>query len=278
MLGRLKFGTVRRPGRSSYWFRNLEVVFAAKFSSNFNLFRRGGNSLFPLYIYPAEGEGNFDTDRTANLNPKFVKAVEKATDLAFIPDSPGDLETTFGPEDVFHYLYAVLHSPEYRRRYADFLKSDFPRVPVTNCGALFGSLAALGKRLTVLHLMEADDGQVPAFPVAGDNRVEKVRYAPQGKVWINGEQYFDGVARTHGNSLLVDTGQQSNGSRTAKPPLSYDDIAHYRRLCAALAETPRIMAKIDETIEAYGGWPLVQEDYLRDLYQTMSEEWTSPRR
>ena len=36
------------------------------------------------------------------------------------------------------------------------------------------------------------------------------------------------------------------------------------------------MAKIDRTIEAYGGWPLAQDDYLRDLYQTMSEEWTSP--
>ena len=254
-----------------------EVVFAAKFSSNFNLFRRGGNSLFPLYIYPAEGEGNFDTDRTANLNPKFVKAVEKATDLAFIPDGPGDLKTTFGPEDVLHYLYAVLHSPAYRSRYADFLKSDFPRVPVTNCGALFESLATLGKRLTALHLMEADDGEVPAFPVAGDNRVEKVRYAPQGKVWINGEQYFDGVA--------PDTWEFSiGGYRPAEQwlkdrknrPLSYDDIAHYRRLCAALAETPRIMASIDKTIEAYGGWPLVQDDYLRGLYQTMSEEWTSP--
>jgi len=115
----------------------------------------------------------------------------------------------------------MLHSPGYRRRYADFLKSDFPCVPVTNCGALFASLAPLGKRLTALHLMEVDDGEAPTFPVEGNNCVEKVRYAPPQK-------------------------------------------------------TPRIMAKIDKTIEAYGGWPLVQEDYLRGLYQTMSEEWNSP--
>ena len=56
-----------------------------------------------------------------------------------MPDGRGDLDATFGPEDVFHYIYAVLHSPEYRRRYADFLKSDFPRVPPRG-RALFAEL------------------------------------------------------------------------------------------------------------------------------------------
>ncbi len=250
-----------------------EIVFATKFSSDFNLFRRGGNCLFPLYIYSAE-----KSRRVPNLNSDFVKAFSSATTLNFIPDGPGDLKTTFGPQDVLHYIYAVLHSPEYRRRYADFLKSDFPRVPVTNCGALFESLTPLGKRLTALHLTEVDDGEAPTFPVEGNNCVEKVRYAPpQKRVWINGEQYFDGVAPdtwefTIGGYQPAEKWLKDRKNRL----LSYDDIAHYRRLCAALAEMPRIMAKIDKTIEAYGGWPLVQEDYLRGLYQTMSEEWNSP--
>ena len=255
-----------------------EIVFASKFSSDLNLFRRGGNCLFPLYIYSTKKSARVGERRVPNLNSDFVKAFSSATTLDFIPDGTGNLTTTFGPEDVFHYIYAILHSPEYRRRYADFLKSDFPRVPVTNCGALFESLAALGKRLTALHLMEADDGEAPVFPVSGDNRVEKVSYAPpQRRVWINNEQYFDGVAPdtwefTIGGYQPAEKWLKDRKNR----PLSYDDIAHYCRLCAALAETPRIMASIDETIEAYGGWPLVQEDYLRGLYQTMSEEWTSP--
>ena len=255
-----------------------EIVFASKFSSDFNLFRRGGNCLFPLYIYSTKKSARVGERRVPNLNSDFVKAFSSATTLDFIPDGTGNLTTTFGPEDVFHYIYAILHSPEYRRRYADFLKSDFPRVPVTNCGALFESLAALGKRLTALHLMEADDGEAPVFPVSGDNRVEKVSYAPpQRRVWINSEQYFDGVAPdtwefTIGGYQPAEKWLKDRKNR----PLSYDNIAHYCRLCAALAETPRIMASIDETIEAYGGWPLVQEDYLRGLYQTMSEEWTSP--
>ena len=51
--------------------------------------------------------------------------------LEFISDGSGNLQESFGPDDVFNYIYAVLHSPQYRRRYADFLKSDFPRVPLT---------------------------------------------------------------------------------------------------------------------------------------------------
>jgi predicted helicase len=42
--------------------------------------------------------------------------------MMFLPEGLGDLKKTFGPEDVFHYIYAVLHSPTYRGRYADFLK------------------------------------------------------------------------------------------------------------------------------------------------------------
>ena len=99
---------------------------------------------------------------------------------------------------MFNYIYAVLHSPEYRRRYADFLKSDFPRVPLTSNRALFTALVGLGQRLASLHLMEADGADQPAFPIAGNNQVSKLRYAPPassapGRVFINSGQYFEGV-------------------------------------------------------------------------------------
>ena len=72
-----------------------------------------------------------------------------------MPDGCGDLRKTFGSEGVFHYIYAVFHSPTYRSRYAEFLKIDFPRLPLTRDVALFRSLCALGKELVaLLHLME----------------------------------------------------------------------------------------------------------------------------
>ncbi|PSQ51708.1 MAG: hypothetical protein BRD28_05290 [Bacteroidetes bacterium QH_10_64_37] len=52
--------------------------------------------------------------------------------LDFVTDGTGDLETTFGPEDVLHYAYALFHSPTYRRRYEELLRIDFPRPPLTS--------------------------------------------------------------------------------------------------------------------------------------------------
>ena len=222
------------------------------------------NYLFPLYIYPPEGDALElgIANRTSNLDPTFIEELAAATGLRFITDGTGDLNATFGPEDVFRYIYAVLHSPEYRRRYADFLKSDFPLIPLPRNGMLFAELARLGANLTSLHLMEADGADLPAFNVEGHDRVERVHYtAPSddapGHVWFNGEQHFEGIspetwALTIGGYRPAQKWLQDRKGRT----LSFDDIDWYQRVCAALAETPRVMLRIDEAIAAQGGWPL----------------------
>ena len=220
------------------------------------------NYLLPLYTYPPEGQEQVGQVRESNLNGEFVESIESSLALEFVPDGPGDLQQSFGPEDVLHYIYAVLHSPEYRRRYADFLKSDFARIPITGDRSLFAALVDLGKRLTSLHLMESEGDDAPAFPKEGDNQVDRVRYTPPtndspGRVYINGKQYFDGVAPetwefTIGGYRPAEKWLKDRRRRA----LSFDDIAHYRRICAILAETPRVMAKIDETIDAHSGWPL----------------------
>ena len=234
---------------SSEW----DVAFISRNSSDFNLFRRGGNCLFPLYIYP---------EMTPNLDREFIAKATSASGLEFLPVGSGDLTVTFGPEDVVHYIYAVLHSPEYRRRYADFLKSDFPRIPLTGNRALFAALAGLGKRLASLHLMEAEGADTPAFPCTGSNRVSKTRYVPPtdglpGRVRINREQYFEGVAPETWEFAIGGYRPAEKWLKDRKDRvLSFDDVAHYRRICAALAETPRIMTAIDSKIDECGGWPL----------------------
>ena len=220
------------------------------------------NSLFPLYTYPTEEQEQAGLVREPNLSEEFVEALGSSLALEFVPDGSGDLQRSFGPEDVLHYLYAVLHSPEYRRRYADFLKSDFARVPLTGDRSLFAALVDLGKRLTSLHLMESEGGAEPSFPMTGDNCVDNVRYRPPvngspGRVYINRDQYFDSVSPetwefTIGGYRPAEKWLKDRRRRT----LSYEDITHYRRICAALVETPRVMAQIDETIDTHGGWPL----------------------
>ena len=108
------------------------------------------SSLFPLYTYPTEGQEHLGLGREPNLNKGIVEAISSTFGLKFHADSSGDLRESFGPDDLFHYIYAVLHSPEYRRRYADFLKSDFPRVPLTSNRSLFAALVELGKHVASL--------------------------------------------------------------------------------------------------------------------------------
>lgn len=174
-----------------------------------------------------------------------------------------DQEQTFGPEDILAYMYAIFYSPSYRERYAAFLKVDFPRVPLTSNAMLFRALSKLGDRLIRLHLMEEQIPLITGYPICGDNRVEMVRYieadhgAEKGQVWINATQYFEGVpsevwAFHIGGYRVCQKWLKDRKGRM----LSCDEVVHYQRIVAVLAETSRAMREIDETIERYGGWPI----------------------
>jgi Type ISP C-terminal specificity domain len=80
---------------------------------------------------------------------------------------------------VFDYIYGVLHSPDYRRTYAQFLKIDFPRIPYPASPEVFAHIAEKGGQLRRLHLMEdAAIGTTPyPFKGDGDNVVVKPGYA-----------------------------------------------------------------------------------------------------
>jgi len=227
--------------------------------------------VWPLYLYSEseQGEGQRElaihalgthSSRSHNLEPAFVGQLEKQLGLHFASDGAGDLQTTFGPEDVFDYMYAVFHSPTYRKRYAEFLKSDFPRLPLTSDRSLFVALTGKGSELVSLHLMESPklDQLITTFPEKGSNLVEKVTYiAATQRVCINGIQYFQGVARDAwefhiGGYQVLEKWLKDRKGRE----LTWDDTQHYQKVVVALKETIRLMGEIDAVIEAYGGWPL----------------------
>jgi hypothetical protein len=217
----------------------------------------------------------FSNGRRPNLTAAFVEAVKKAWGLAFVEDGTGDLEDTFGPEDVLRYAYAVFHSPAYRDRYEELLRIDFPRLPISEDLDLVRALCAEGERLIALHLLRADgDGEKPRFPNAGSQEVisRHPRYEPpaedsnangnangnaSGRVWINEEQHFAGVApatwahHVGGYQVLAKWLKDRKG-RT----LSYDEIDQYRGLVPVVRETRRRLAAVEDAIDAAGGWPL----------------------
>ena len=260
--------TIGRAGQvigSASW----DIVHCTNTMSEFNFFRRGGNCLFPLYLYPspeagtdklfAEGRGPGKSGRRPNLSPEFIAEFGAKLGLAFVRDGVGDLKKTFGPEDVFHYAYAVFHSPTYRSRYAEFLKIDFPRLPLTSDRKLFARLCALGAELVGLHLLERVPAQEATYPQAGDSVVDKPRYKPPtdeaaGRVYVNKDQYFDNVPpevwEFHvGGYQVCEKWLKDRKGRT----LGYDDIQTYRKISEALRQTIRLMREIDAEIPA---WPL----------------------
>jgi predicted helicase len=243
---------------------SVDIPFTHVFTTRFPIDVRvlpdygGAPFVFPLYLYPAEGEMQFDGGkRRSNLKPDFATDVSDKLGLEFIEDGRGDLEETFGPEDIFNYAYAIFHSPTYRSRYAEFLKIDFPRLPMTSDKELFRLLAAKGAELVALHLMESPvlNNLVTRYPVTGDNSVEKVTYdANNQRVYINKTQYFEGVPPEVWNFHIAGYQVCQKWLKDRKGrTLTYDELTHYQKVIVALKETIRLMATIDELIPA---WPV----------------------
>jgi hypothetical protein len=222
------------------------------------------NTVFPLYLYP-DGEPETQRElvphedgRRPNLAAEFVREFGQRLGWKFVPEGRGDLKRTFGPEDVFAFAYAVFHAPGYRRRYAEFLKLGFPRLPLTSDAILFRRLCGCGARLLSLHTMRELGLEMVSFDMPGDNIVERVVYAaPAGRVYINPKQYFDGVLPVvwefHiGGYQVCEKWLKDRKDRA----LDHHDIECYQRIVSALSETRTLMAQIDSLISDHGNWPL----------------------
>jgi predicted helicase len=215
------------------------------------------NTVFPLYLQPTDDALGLGDVRRPNLASALVARLSGSLGLRFVDDGRGDLVTSLGPEDVLHYVYAVLHSPSYRERYREFLRIDFPRIPLTADLPRFQALCCLGRELVAVHLMESPllDEPFATFEGAGDNTVEWVRYDEAGaRVCINDSQHFANVRpdvfHFHvGGYQVLDKWLKDRKGRQ----LSFDDLRHYCRVVVALRETIRLMGAIDATIP---GWPL----------------------
>jgi hypothetical protein len=243
--------TLRRPRTTDTWnycFVGQNLIDKTCLSSLDNA------SVFPLYQYSSLMEyenalfSMTENQCIPNINSKAIKCFTEK--LGF-----KDLHELDISIDIFHYIYSILHCPTYRSRYAEFLKIDFPRIPLTSDKVLFAALVKKGKELVDLHLLKSPlvENFITTYPVSGDNLVEKVRYE-DGRVYINPAQYFGGVPEAVwnfkiGGYQVCDKWLKDRKGRV----LSSEDISHYQRVVVALHETIRLMKEIDKTIPK---WPI----------------------
>ncbi len=229
---------------------------------DFNFYYRGGGVSFPLYLYPGTQQSDLgdDQQRKPNLDDAIVKAISGHLGLRFTPETEEDADT-FAPIDLLDYIYAVLHSSAYRKRYKEFLKIDFPRVPYPSDKKQFRRLTKLGGQLRSLHLMKSPmlDNLITGYNQLGDHKVDKREYKITdsknrlGKVNINKTQYFSNVPETAWQFYIggYQPAQKWLKDRKGRT-LTSDDIRHYQKIIVALTETERLMRKIDETTDILG--------------------------
>ncbi len=279
--------------------RQYDYVFVSShIPSNHLVSLKDGSYGLPLWL----GGRALSAERP-NLSRAFTSRLSRLTDLRFDDgsDAPaqgalpgleapptmqgalrlhrerGNLNQTFGARDVFDWIYSVLHSPSYRDRYAEFLKSDFARVPLPKNRELFAALVVLGRKLVALHLLDTGalsdllvDPKVRFVSNSGQPRLgrfnKEARRDASGRVYLNDHNWFATVPQAAwdhwiggyqpAQKWLKDRSQTGAGEKL-KPGrlLTDEDILHYRRMIVALEETGKVMAEIDEVIARHGGWP-----------------------
>ena len=145
----------------------------------------------------------------------------------------------------------MLHAPNYRETYKEFLKIDFPRVPYPPSPDVFWGVSAKGTQLRKLHLMEdAAIGAAPyQFEGDGDSIVGKIKYEA-GRVSINDAQGFNGVPEIAWNFYIggYQPAQKWLKDRKGRQ-LTWDDIRHYQKIVKILSETDRIMKTIEMPLD-----------------------------
>ena len=211
---------------------------------------REGSYFFPLYIYQ---ENMGQEERIVNFKKELYDKI--AEGLNYLPcyddnvliDPISDYNGVLYPQDLFDYIYAVLHSPSYRERYKEFLKIDFPRIPYPTDWEKFRDLAEKGEELRQLHLMEDLPSKTGVtFPVAGSLQVDCYRWQ-DNRVYINAEQYFEGVPESAWNFFIGGYQPAQKWLKDRKGlTLSFEDVKHYGCIIYVLQQTERIMQEIDE--------------------------------
>ncbi|GAA9614337.1 hypothetical protein HpHA84_02920 [Helicobacter pylori] len=147
----------------------------------------GGDYVNPLYHNP---------NYTENFTPEFRDFIDK------------HYNHSFEPLEILGYIYALLYSPNYRKRYEDFLKADYPKILFAENKDLFRALSLLGIELIGLHVLnqeslnysfeklkDATIGESCYIEAHERNPIIKKPSHNEQRLYINHSTYFSGVSQ-----------------------------------------------------------------------------------
>lgn len=236
---------------STSFFRHTFITQFAPDICSVSLQTKESAYIFPLFMYHESKENTLihesETKQT-NFSPEFWSKVKDTF-----------IEMT-DPWSIFYCIYAVLHSNTYRKKYNEFLKIDFPKIPFAKDREIFFKMSKLGKELANLHLLKSEklENPIAIFPIAGDSRVRKREYNEKEKrIYINDKQYFEGVEPEVWNYYIggyqvLDKWLKDRIGRILSP----EDTSHYLKVITALKYTIVLQKEIDKI------YPEVEKELL----------------
>ena len=229
------------------------LIYCSNLPTDLNVVPRGGAYLFPMFIYDEMGLC------IPNFSYEIIKLIEQYTGLQLQEvEAVERVEGGFLAIDLIDYIYAVLHSTTYRDTYHDFLQNDFPTIPYPISSEYFFSMAELGKSLREIHQLEGITQKdfITTYPVAAqkDNNIARIRKHEEtcegiGRVWINKEQYFDGVPTEAWEMVIAGYKTLDKWLKDRKDKhLTGEEILQFQKIVVALCKTIEIQEKIDRII------------------------------
>ncbi len=190
---------------------------------------------YPLYQFK-------HPNYTENFTPEFRSFIDK------------HYNHSFEPLEVLGYIYALLYSPNYRKRYEDFLKADYPKILFTNNKDLFMALSLLGIELIGLHVLNKESLN-HSFEKLKDATIGESCYKeahernpiiskkpsynePEQRLYINHSAYFRGVSKEIYDYRIGGYGVLDKYLKSHKDePCNFD---HVTRIIKVIARTIEI--------------------------------------
>lgn len=219
----------------------FDTMFVNDSLVDLNLFRRGGEMIFPLYLY-SEQEHVFQ-GKFSNMNEEIIQRFNTV-----YVDTKG---ISIEPIEIFYYIYGILNSIKYRIKFEEFLKIDYPRIPIMRNYSTFRKISDCGEKLVGLHLLKDPELITPSakYYGAGTNQVDAIDYRDQ-QVFINKDNHFGPVPD---NVYQYTIGGYQVCHKWLKDrkgqELTLDEVQTYCKIVTALEKTIEIQKQIDEVIE-----------------------------
>ncbi len=193
---------------------------------------------YPLYQFN-------NPNYTENFTPEFRNFIDK------------HYSHHFEPLEVLGYIYALLYSPNYRKRYEDFLKADYPKILFTNNKDLFRALSLLGIEMIGLHVLNKEsmsysfeklkDATIGEsyYKEAHDRNpiIKKPAYnKPEQRLYINHSAYFRGVSEEIDSYMIGGYGVLDKYLKSHKnEPCDFDHVTNIIKVIARTIEIQKTL-------------------------------------